>query len=78
VPEAKEPAPWTLGDIKDLHMSLDGICPVEGCGNFYTFDVDRLIETRGRDWIVPDELPFPCADHHVPVKFQLTMNHGPS
>jgi hypothetical protein len=65
---------WTLGAIKKRNLALEGYCETEGCGRFYVFDVDALIEGFGTEWLVPEYLPgTTCSDCDGPLKFKLAM-----
>jgi hypothetical protein len=48
---------WTLAAIKRRNLALEGYCQCKGCGNFYVFDLDRLIDSAGPNYVVPDILP---------------------
>ena len=43
---------WTLGAIKKRNLVLEGYCQSDGCGNFFVFNVDRLIASAGADYLV--------------------------
>lgn len=45
-----------VGAIKARNLALEGYCETEGCGHFYVFDIDRLIEEAGVDYLVPEFL----------------------
>jgi hypothetical protein len=65
---------WTLGAIKNRNMAVEGYCETEGCGHFYVFDVDRLIEGAGAEYLVPEYLPgFTCSACGGRLKFKLAM-----
>ena len=48
---------WTLAAIKASRLSLEGYCQAEGCKHFCVFDLDRLIELAGPDYIIPEIIP---------------------
>ena len=64
---------WTLAVIKARNMALEGYCETRGCGRFYVFSVDGLIEGFGGDWLVPETLPIPCPECGGRLKFKLAM-----
>lgn len=65
---------WTLAAIKAQGLALEGYCQSEGCGHFYAFDLDRLIETAGADYVVPEILPsIVCVACGGQLKFKLAM-----
>jgi hypothetical protein len=67
-------AAWTLGAIKQRNLALEGYCQTEGCGHFYTFNVDNLIAFAGADYVVPDILPgVVCRQCGGELKFKLAM-----
>ena len=53
---------WTLAAIKARGLALEGYCQTEGCGQFYTFNLDALIERAGSDYLVPVFLPGMACD----------------
>ena len=53
---------WSLAAIKARGLSLEGYCESDGCGQFYTFDVDGLIDLAGGDYVVPEYLPGIACD----------------
>ena len=63
---------WTLAAIKARGLALEGYCETEGCGHFYTFNVDGLIDLAGGDYVVPEYLPgISCAVCGGQLKFKL-------
>ena len=65
---------WTLGAIKNRNMAVEGYCETEGCGHFYVFDIDRLIEGSGAGYLVPEYLPgITCSACGGRLKFMLAM-----
>jgi hypothetical protein len=66
---------WTLGDIKEMGMELEGACTTEGCGEFARFNVDGLIARFGADWRVPKIIPARCSQCGTPLSFQLAVLH---
>jgi hypothetical protein len=65
---------WTLGDIKQRNLDLEGYCQSDGCGHFYVFKLDDLIASAGLDYIVPEILPgVTCTACGGPLKFKLAM-----
>lgn len=64
---------WTLSAVKKQNMALEGYCQTPGCGRFFVFDVDGLIEGFGDDWLVPEILPVPCSQCGGELKFKLAM-----
>lgn len=65
---------WTLGAIKKRNMALEGYCETPGCGHFYVFDVDGLIEGSGAQYLVPEYLPgITCSACGGRLKFKLGM-----
>ena len=65
---------WTLGAIKDRNLALEGYCQTEGCGHFYIFNVDNLIASAGRDYVVPEILPgIECTECGGALKLKLAM-----
>jgi len=66
---------WTLKDVKETHLSLEGKCQTEGCNNFFVFDVDKLMELRGPDYRLPKILPTVCAECGGQLKMELAMLH---
>ena len=63
---------WTLAAIKARGLALEGYCQSEGYGHFYTFDLGKMIETAGADYIVPEILPgMVCAACGGRLKFML-------
>jgi hypothetical protein len=71
--ERRKLTTWTLGAIKTRNLALEGYCQTEGCGNFYVFDVDGLIDRFGSDWVVPEYLPVECMECGGRLKFVLAM-----
>ncbi len=70
----RRPTPWTLGAIKKRNMALEGYCETEACGQFYAFDVNRLIEDFGAEYLVPEYLPdITCSECGGRLKFKLAM-----
>lgn len=72
---------WTLAAIKTRNMALEGYCGTPGCGRFFVFDVDGLIDGFGDDWLVPEILPVPCSHCGGQLVFKLAMRSpdvGPS
>ncbi len=69
---------WTLGAIKQRNMVPEGYCEIEGCGRFYVFDIDGLIEGFGAEWLVPEYLPgITCSECGGRLKFKLAMMPPP-
>lgn len=64
---------WTLAAIKARGLALEGYCVSEGCGHFYSFNVDGLIAGFGADWLVPEILPATCRECGGRLKFKLGM-----
>lgn len=64
---------WTLAAIKGRGLAFEGYCVGEGCGHFYTFDVDGLIAGFGGNWLVPEILPVTCRECGGQLKFKLAM-----
>lgn len=65
---------WTLGAIKARSLAFEGYCQTEGCGHFYAFDVDRLFDIAGADYVVPEFLPgITCDACGGRLKFMLAM-----
>jgi hypothetical protein len=65
---------WTLGAIKLRNLALEGYCQTEGCGRFYSFNVDDLIASAGPDYAVPDILPgVLCRQCGGALKFKLAI-----
>jgi hypothetical protein len=65
---------WTLGAIKARNLALEGYCQTEGCGHFYTFEVDNLMAAAGSDYIVPEILPgVECSACGGKLKFRVAM-----
>src|SRR5205809_552069 len=65
---------WTLGAIKQRNLALEGYCQSDGCGNFYTFNLDRLIASAGPDYLVPEILPgITCSACGGALKIKLAM-----
>jgi hypothetical protein len=69
--------PWTLGDIRQMNLQLEAYCQTPGCGWFATFDLDKLIDECGPDYVLPDDGPgMPCqkcgGEH---LKFKLAYPH---
>ncbi len=65
---------WTLGAIKQRNMALEGYCETKGCGHFYVFDIDGLIEGFGAEWLVPEYLPgITCTECGGRLEFKLAM-----
>ena len=65
---------WTLGAIRQRHMALEGYCETEGCGRFYVFDVDGLIDGFRAEWQVPEYLPgIACTECGGRLQFKLAM-----
>ena len=62
-----------MGAIKTRNLALEGYCQTEGCGNFYVFDVNGLIDRFGSDWPVPEYLPAECMECRGRLKFVLAM-----
>ena len=59
--KAQKLTTWTLAAIKARNMALEGYCERQGCGRFYVFNIDGLIEGFSSDWLVPEILPIPCS-----------------
>ena len=74
-----EPAPspkttWTLAAIKQRNLALEGYCQTPGCGSFYVFNLDGLIDSAGPDYLVPEILPgFTCMECGGALEFKLAM-----
>ena len=64
---------WSLSAIKARNMALEGYCETLGCGRFFVFDVDGLIQGFGDDWLVPEILPIPCSACGGQLTFKLAM-----
>lgn len=64
---------WTLGAIKARSMALEGYCETPGCGQFYVFKVEELIEGFGAEWLVPEILPATCQQCGGRLRFKLAM-----
>jgi hypothetical protein len=64
---------WTLAAIKARNMALEGYCETQGCGQFYVFNLDALIEKFGEVYRVPEYLPVDCMECGGRVKFKLAM-----
>ena len=65
---------WTLGAIKQRNLALEGYCQTEGCGHFYTFNVDDLIASAGPNYVVLEILPgVACRQCGGALKFKLAM-----
>ena len=65
---------WTLGAIKKRNLVLEGYCQSDGCGNFFVFNVDRLIASAGADYLVPEILPgITCSVCGGVLKAKLAM-----
>ena len=63
---------WTLAAIKARGLALEGYCITDGCREFYTFDLDGLIERAGGDYVVPEYLPrILCTICGGQLKFML-------
>ena len=74
--EPDDRSTWTLGAIKARNLSLEGYCQREGCGHFYTFDLEELIARAGADYRVPRILPgIACRECGGELKFMLAMSH---
>ena len=71
--EERKLTTWTLGAIQARSMALEGYCETLGCGRFFVFNVDELIEGFGDDWLVPEVLPVTCAECGGRLKFKLAM-----
>jgi len=71
-----EPTTWTLGAIKARGFHLEGQCVAEGCGWFAIFDLDRLIDAAGPDYVMPELIPdVDCQLCGGRLKFVLAMLH---
>jgi len=65
---------WTLGALKTRRLAVEGYCEMEGCREFYVFDLDNLIENLGTDYLVPKIVPgVTCKTCGGRVKFRLAM-----
>ena len=72
--EDEKPTSWTLAAIKARGLALEGYGETEGCGHFYTFSVDGLIESAGADYAVPEYLRgITCNACGGRLKFKLAM-----
>lgn len=71
--EARTLTTWTLAAIKARNMALKGYCETDGCGRFYVFNLDGLIDGFGDDWLVPEILPIPCSACGGRLEFKLAM-----
>ena len=72
--EEDKPTSWTLAAIKARGLVLEGYCETEGCGHFFVFNVDGLIESAGADYLVPEYLPgIACDVCGGRLKFKLAM-----
>jgi hypothetical protein len=70
------PVQWTLGDIKARNLQLEAICRTPGCNTFVSFDLDKLIESAGPDYQLPDSPGVPCPKcGSVDMAFQLAYLH---
>ena len=69
---ADQPTTWTLTAIRQRGFALEGYCQTAGCGHFYAFDIDALIEACGADYLVPEILPgVTCGQCNGALKFML-------
>ena len=64
---------WTLAAIKARNMALEGYCETQGCGQFYVFNLDALIEKFGEEYRVPEYVPVECMECGGRMKFKLAM-----
>ncbi len=64
---------WTLSAIKARNMALEGYCETDGCGRFYVFNIDGLIDGFGDDWLVPEILPIACSECGGQLRVKLAM-----
>jgi hypothetical protein len=67
---------WTFARIKARGLRLEGMCQTPGCGHFYTFDIDALIENGGPDHPLPEIIPgVVCEACGGELKSQLAHLH---
>jgi hypothetical protein len=65
---------WALAAMKAGNLSLEGHCQAEGCKHFVVFDLERLIELAGPDYIVPEIIPgMVCTECGGDLKSTLAM-----
>jgi hypothetical protein len=65
---------WTLAAIKANNLVLEAYCQTEGCKHFFVFDLDRLIEIAGPDYMIPEIIPdMVCTECGGELKSALAM-----
>jgi hypothetical protein len=51
---------WTLGAVRARGMLLEAYCQTEGCRQFFTFNLESLIDSVGADFLVSDIPELTC------------------
>jgi hypothetical protein len=65
---------WTLAAIKANNLVLEAYCQTESCKHFFVFDLDRLIEIAGPDYMIPEIIPgMVCTECGGELKSALAM-----
>jgi hypothetical protein len=68
---------WTLAAIKQRNLTVDGHYETPGCGHFYEFNLDTLIETAGPDYLMPEIIPgMTCSACGGALQFKLGMTRS--
>ena len=66
---------WTLGAVQARGMQLEASCKNEGCRHFYVFELGRLVEMVGADYLISDIPPMTCEHCGAPLTIELAMGH---
>ncbi len=65
---------WTLAAIKAKNLMLEAYCQTEDCRHFFVFDLDRLIEIAGPNYMIPEIIPdMVCTECGGELKSALAM-----
>ena len=66
---------WTLGAVQARGMQLEASCKKESCRHFSVFELGRLIEMVGADYLISDIPPMTCESCGGPLKIELATGH---
>lgn len=65
---------WTLGTVSARGYMLEAYSQVESCRKFFAFDLPRLIDTVGADYLVADipEMVCEACGSHLEIKICIS------
>ncbi|MBI3672263.1 MAG: hypothetical protein HY245_02320 [Rhizobiales bacterium] len=69
---------WTLGAVRARGLQLEASCKTESCRRFFVFDIDRLVDQVGADYLIADIPDLTCEACGGPLKIELAMLHPES